>query len=100
MMSKLENNKIELEESLEEENLDLEETYKEKALRLVKKPIFYIPALVVTLIVVGYFAQPKITDLVTANLITPYNSSTAFMDSLSSIRKALFVVVEEDKLDS
>jgi len=47
-MNKLEeDNKIELEESLEEENLDLEETYKEKALRLVKKPIFYISAFIV-----------------------------------------------------
>ena len=48
MMNKLEeDNKIELEESLEEENLDLEETYKEKALRLVKKPIVKSSAFIV-----------------------------------------------------
>jgi len=67
-MNKIEeNNKKELEKPLEE-NLDSEEecTFKEKAYRLIKKPIIYIPARIVALLVLGYFAKlakPKIQTI-------------------------------------
>ena len=53
-MIKVEDNKIELEESFEEESF--EETYQEKVLRLIKKPEVYIPAITATLLVVSSVA--------------------------------------------
>ena len=62
-MIKVEDNKIQLEESFEEESF--EETYKEKVLRLVKKPIFYIPVITSILLIVGYMFKTNIRSFST-----------------------------------